>query len=175
MRQDLVDTLVASWTEELPEVVSTEFELVKRVARLHALLAEVLIAQLNRFGITKAEYDVLCALAAAGEPYRLKPSELAARILLSSGGTSNVLRRLAGAGLVDREPDPSDARSSWVVLTPEGVELTHAAVREGSRAQAELLAPAAGPATRTAADALREVLLGVGDEVVAQPSVRVAR
>jgi DNA-binding MarR family transcriptional regulator len=78
-------------------------------------------AALNRLGLTKAGYDILAVLRAAGAPYRLRPSVLTQRLVLTSGGTSNVLRRLAAADLVERDPDPSDARSSWVRLSAHGV------------------------------------------------------
>lgn len=114
--QDRVDALTASWLAEQPEVVQgefqSEFELVKRVARLHVLLEEVLLERLRPYGLSKAEYDILSTLRSVGAPYRLRPSELAERILMTSGGISNALRRLEGRGLVGRATDPADARSS---------------------------------------------------------------
>lgn len=164
MTRDTVDTIVEAWSSELPGVVGMELELGKRAARLSALLAERVEAELARMGLTKAEYEILAVLRASGKPYRLRPSELSQRLLLSSGGTSNLLRRLAAAKLIDREPDPSDARSSWVILTQQGVQSAEAAVSAASRAQAALLQAIPVETARTAIDALREILIALGDE-----------
>src|SRR5690348_10569882 len=120
--KDLVDGIVDAWRRELPEVAGVELELGKRAVRLGGLMTEAVTAQLVRFKLTKAEYDVLAVLRSTGPPYQLRPTDLAARLLLSSGGTSNVLRRLTEAGLIVREADASDARSSWVRLTDLGAE-----------------------------------------------------
>jgi DNA-binding MarR family transcriptional regulator len=161
--QDLVESAMAAWRDEFPDMAEAEFLLVRRVARLHALLEEALLAQLGRFGMTRAEYDVLSTLCAAGKPYRLRPSDLTARILITSAGTTYVLRRLAAAGLIEREPDPEDARSSWVTLTAKGVGTTRAAVRAVTNSHVALLRPAAEPELRGASAALRGVLLQLGD------------
>src|SRR3954463_11558888 len=102
--RDVVDGILASWQRELPEIAGIELELSKRAARLAAILEQATIRQLVKFKLTKAEYDILAVLRAAGRPYRLRPTDLAARLLLSSGGTSNVLRRLTEDGLITRDP-----------------------------------------------------------------------
>ncbi|QUQ62884.1 MarR family winged helix-turn-helix transcriptional regulator [Kutzneria sp. CA-103260] len=161
--RDVVDGILDAWRGQLPEVAGIELELSKRTGRLYTLLAEATNTQLTRFGLTKADYDVLAVLRSTGEPYRLRPTDLAARLLLSSGGTSNVLRRLTAEGLIAREADPDDARSSWVQLTPEGVDTAEAAVRASTEAQRKLLKSVPPETARAAADALREVLLALGD------------
>jgi DNA-binding MarR family transcriptional regulator len=47
-------------------------------------------------------------LRRAGEPYALEPTQLMRTMMLSSGGTTKRLDRLADAGLIKREPDPND-------------------------------------------------------------------
>ena len=158
-----MDDIADAWGSELPGVVGAELELSKRAARLSALLGAPVEAELARLGLTKAEYDILAVLRAAGSPYRLRPSTLAQRLMLTSGGTSNVLRRLEAAGLVDRDPDPSDARSSWVRLTGTGVTRTEEAVRAASAAQAARLRDVPPGTARNAIEALREVLVALGD------------
>ncbi|WP_327085053.1 MarR family winged helix-turn-helix transcriptional regulator [Nonomuraea sp. NBC_01738] len=168
MSRDTVDVIAEAWRKELPGVVGLELELGKRAARLSALLSERVEAELARLGLTKAEYEILAVLRATGEPYRLRPTELSQRLLLSSGGTSNLLRRLAAARLIDREPDPLDARSSWVSLTPQGVKDAEAAVKAASQAQAALLQAVPADTARAAIDALREVLIALGDQAAEQ-------
>jgi DNA-binding MarR family transcriptional regulator len=158
-----VDEIADAWRRELPGVVGAELELSKRAARLAALLNAPVEAELVRLGLTKAEYDILAVLRASGMPYRLRPSVLAQRLVLTSGGTSNVLRRLAAADLVEREPDPSDARSSWVRLSTRGVKVAEEAVRVASAAQVAALRDVAPRTARAAIEALRDVLVALGD------------
>lgn len=154
---------MAAWRAELPGATGLELEVAKRTGRLGALLADAANTALAPFALTKAEYEVIAVLRAAGRPYRLRPTDLAGRLLLSSGGTSNLLRRLGDAGLVEREADSSDARSSWVRLTRTGVETAEAAVRAAAAAQAGLLSTVPEATVRAASDALRAVLLALGD------------
>ncbi|HLL64989.1 MAG TPA: MarR family transcriptional regulator [Micromonosporaceae bacterium] len=163
MAKDVVDQIADAWGRELPGVVGTEFELSKRAARLAGLLAAPVEAALARHGLTKAEYDILAVLRAGGKPYRLRPSVLTQRLVLTSGGTSNLLRRLAAADLVERDPDPSDARSSWVRLSAQGVKVAEEVVRAASAAQAAALRDVPPGTTRAAIDALRDVLVALGD------------
>ncbi|NJC65004.1 MarR family transcriptional regulator [Planosporangium flavigriseum] len=163
-RRDTVDDIVDAWRAELPAAAGPELELGKRAARLAALLGEATNGQLSRLGLTRAEYEVLAILRAAGQPYQLRPTDLTSRLLLSSGGTSNLLRRLTQIGLVEREADPRDARSSWVRLTVSGIEIAEMAVRAASGAQATLLRSVPEATARAAIDALREVLVALGDE-----------
>ena len=47
-------------------------------------------------------------------------SDLAEAVLLSRPNCTRLVDRMVGAGLVERLPDPSDARVRWAQLTPEG-------------------------------------------------------
>ncbi|MCP2324399.1 DNA-binding MarR family transcriptional regulator [Hamadaea flava] len=163
MSRDSTDEIAAAWAQELPGVVGEELELAKRAARLAAILGDKVNAELARLGLTKAEYEILAVLRASGSPYRLRPSDLATRLMLSSGGTSNLVRRLTEAKLLDREADPADARSSWVRLTKPGVQLSEEAVRAATAAQATALAAVPEPDRKAAIAALRQVLLALGD------------
>ena len=52
----------------------------------------------------------------------LRMSDLAAQTGLTPSGLTRAIDRLAAAGLVDREPCPSDGRGAFAVLTPTGLE-----------------------------------------------------
>jgi DNA-binding MarR family transcriptional regulator len=67
-------------------------------------------------GLTMARYDVLMQLENAGG--RLRLTDLAEAVVLSPSGLSKLLDRMADAGLVTREPDPDDARSTFATITP---------------------------------------------------------
>jgi DNA-binding MarR family transcriptional regulator len=77
-------------------------------------------------GLSMARYDVLMQLDTRGGG-RLRLSELAATIVLSPSGLSKLLDRMEAAGLLRREPDPRDARSTFARITPRGRSLVPAA------------------------------------------------
>ncbi|MDH2426183.1 MarR family transcriptional regulator [Sphaerisporangium sp. TRM90804] len=160
--RDQVDALAAEWEKHLPPEAVARLELGKRVSRIGVLLEQALKAELAEIGLTYAEFDVLAALRRAGEPYRLRPSELSRSLLLTSGGTSNVLQRLTAAGYVEREADAGDARSRWVRLTERGVRVTERAMAASGRVHEEIMTGIPDEAVRHAADALREILLVLG-------------
>lgn len=74
--------------------------------------------QVNR-KIAIASYDVLVQLAEAPD-HRLRMSELAEAVLLSRSGLTRLVDRLQKDGLVERQPDPCDARGLFTVLTAKG-------------------------------------------------------
>lgn len=155
---DAVDEVVRTWRTELPEVTGLPLELAKRIARLATLFDTATSAELERLGLTRAEYEVLARLRSAGPPYRRKPNDLTKSLLLSSGGTTNVLHRLTDAGLVTRDANPDDRRSSWVRLTAEGMRKAEQAILTTNRAQALLLDRLPEPTARALADLLRDTI-----------------
>jgi DNA-binding MarR family transcriptional regulator len=66
-------------------------------------------------------YDVLVELVEAPDR-RLRLHELARRVVLSRSGLTRLLDRLEEAGLLSRQPDPSDRRGAYAVLTDKGRE-----------------------------------------------------
>ncbi len=85
----------------------------------------------HRIGVR--EFDVPITLG-NNEPLRM--TDLANAVLLSSGGLTRLVGRLEDRGLVQREPDPADARSFLASLTADGrtalaeARVTHDAVIE---------------------------------------------
>jgi DNA-binding MarR family transcriptional regulator len=69
--------------------------------------------------IAIASYDVLVQLAEAPD-HRLRMSELADAVLLSRSGLTRLVDRLQREGLVERHPDPGDARGLFTVMTDKG-------------------------------------------------------
>ena len=67
-------------------------------------------------------YDVLLELSVA-PGRRLRMHELARAVVLSRSGLSRLVDRLESAGLLRREPDPTDRRGSFAVLTEEGAAM----------------------------------------------------
>lgn len=154
---DRADALIASWRVELPEVLGPNAELIKRVMILAGDLREATERELAEFGLTPAEFDVLAALRRSAAPYQLKPNEVSRALLLSSGGTSNIVKRLAERGLVRRDHDPRDGRGTLIRLTDDGRSLVEEALRANTLAHEELFADVPAETVAAATSALRDV------------------
>ena len=87
--------------------------------RVHASVVPKLARRLAAHGLPLAWYDVLLVLNAA-PGRKLRMTELGASAVLSRERISRVVGELEDAGLVRREPNPEDRRSSFAALTGEG-------------------------------------------------------
>ena len=123
------------------QLMSGSVEFMRRVMRLAGMLNGVLEPELAAAGLARAECDILTTLLSAPSDARLRPTDLARRGILTSGGTSNALRRLEKQGLVVREKNDSDARGTWVALTEEGRKAVKATVPRVTRKTSDLLRP----------------------------------
>ena len=70
-------------------------------------------------GLSLSWYDVLLSLYRAPTP-GLRMQDLSEAVVLSRTRISRVVDELVAAGLVERHPNPTDRRSTIVVLTPAG-------------------------------------------------------
>jgi DNA-binding MarR family transcriptional regulator len=87
--------------------------------RAHAaLLPRMERAVLAETGTSLVWYDVLLELQGAGG--RLTMGQLGERVVLSRSRVSRIVDELAAAGLVERETNPRDARSTFATLTTAG-------------------------------------------------------
>ncbi len=102
-------------------------------------------------GLSLARYGVLNELVRAESPLAL--SELAARLSCVRSNMTQLVDRLEADGLVRREPDPDDRRSTRVVITPDGL------ARHGEGA--ERLRQVEASFDATIPEAERDVLLRV--------------
>ncbi|WP_405010012.1 MarR family winged helix-turn-helix transcriptional regulator [Kitasatospora sp. NBC_01539] len=147
----------------------------QHVVRLESLLEQAITPALTAQGLTAAELDVLGALRSAGSPYQLRPKELTARLLLTTGGLSNVLRRLDTRGLVTRVPDPADGRSHNVRLTPAGVATAQAATAQAATALRRVLSAVPAATLEDALHHLQSILGAVEDAPPASPASGTSR
>ena len=85
----------------------------------HHGLMTVLGEELEEIGLPLAFYDVLVQLTEAG-PNGLRMVDLARRVLISKSGLTRLVDRMAGQGLVRRQPSPEDGRGYYVVATRLG-------------------------------------------------------
>jgi DNA-binding MarR family transcriptional regulator len=131
----VLERIAQNW----PEAMRSEMRLsilVQRLARLvHQQARDVLAAH----ALSTTEFEILAALRSASPPHMLTPSELYTAALLSSGGTTKLLKQLEARGLVDRPASRNDGRSRPVRLTPHGRDCVERAMVSVQQADAELL------------------------------------
>ncbi len=94
-----------------------------RLARAQAVLVRRLDGSLgNVHGISFSDFQLLYHLGrAVGE--RLRRTDLAERLALTASGVTRALLPLEKIGLVERQPDPRDARVGFAALTASGKDL----------------------------------------------------
>jgi DNA-binding MarR family transcriptional regulator len=156
--KDHVDDVLAQWARERPELETEALGLVGRLFRSVQLADAELARGLASHGLQPGWFDVLAALRRAGPPFELNPTELAAAMLVSSGGMTKRLDRLARAGLVERRPDPSDRRATRIRLTRRGKTLVDRAIDEHLERQRGLFRSLTDQERRRLDSLLRKVL-----------------
>jgi MarR family 2-MHQ and catechol resistance regulon transcriptional repressor len=114
----------------LGQIDDDRIRLMGLIVRTHRRLTESLGRELEQnVGIPLVFFDVLIHVGGAPES-RLTMSKLSADVALTTGGVTRLVDRMVEAGLVARENCPSDRRSIYVVLTPEGRAVLERAVAE---------------------------------------------
>jgi DNA-binding MarR family transcriptional regulator len=158
---DHLDRIAAQWRRERADIDVEPLATVGRLLRAAQLADRALTAGITAFDLQPGWFDLLAALRRSGEPYELNPTELMSATMLSSGGITKRLDRLAEASLVERRPDPNDRRGTLVRLTRKGRSVIDKAVEAHVSNEERLLGPLK-PAERKALDALlRRFLAGL--------------
>ncbi|MFD4668133.1 MarR family winged helix-turn-helix transcriptional regulator [Lentzea sp. NPDC058450] len=138
----------------------SSLSLAQHAVRLQTLLERHIAEVLKNHGLSRSELDVLGALACGDA----RPQELSSQLLLTTGGISNILRRLEADGHITREANTKDARSNIVRITPRG----EAIARETGDAVTEVINRVLGPVDDSlierAAEQLHEVLLALDED-----------
>ncbi|MEU9719778.1 MarR family transcriptional regulator [Streptomyces sp. NPDC047976] len=136
---DRVARIQADWRRERPDLDVGPQAVIGRLHRLAGRLTEELSLVYGRYGLGEGEFDVLCALRRAGEPYERAPGELAAHTMVTTGAMTKRIDRLERAGLVTRRRADDDQRGRIVALTGPGRELIDQAFADHMRNERHLL------------------------------------
>ena len=104
----------------LGEDVDASLHLWVVLTRAHAAVSAVAREDIRSHGLTEGEFSVLALLFHKG-PVLL--GEIQRRVLVSSGGITFLVDRLAEKGLVERRDCPSDRRARFAALTCAGEEM----------------------------------------------------
>lgn len=172
---DAVDRYREAWRQELPAVDTEPMAILGRINRVANLIAPAIEQLFARHGLDRGEFDVLATLRRSGPPYRLTPTELYTSLMISSGGLTHRLARLDAAGLIRREPSPTDGRSLLVALTEKGRRRAEAAFVEDMALEREWIARLPTTDRRRLAALLRQlhkaISAGPGEAVTSDPRV----
>lgn len=155
---DHVDELIAQWARERPDLELGAMATFGRLGRYHAHANRAIEQVFTAHGLSVGEFDVLAALRRSGEPFAMRPTDLARTLMLSPAGMTNRLDRLEAAGWVLRTADRTDRRSSSVQLTPAGREVVDRVVGDHVANEADLLAPLSANEREVLDRALRKLL-----------------
>jgi DNA-binding MarR family transcriptional regulator len=117
---DHVDTMLEIWKRELPDLDLATEGIVERIQKIARHLDRAMEETLAQHHLNRGEWRLMGALRRSGPPYRRSPGQLAGEMGLSSGAMTNRLDRMEAAGLIRRQPEPSDRRALQVALTDAG-------------------------------------------------------
>ncbi len=117
---DHIDGMLEIWKRELPDLDLATEGIVERIQKIARHLDHAMEETLMLQNLHRGEWRLLGALRRSGPPYRRSPGQLAGEMGLSSGAMTNRLDRMEAAGLIRRQPDPSDRRGLQVTLTDAG-------------------------------------------------------
>ncbi len=159
--RDGVDEIIEQWRHERPDLDPSPIGVIGRVSRLARELEQRLEPVYREHGLEPGWHDVLATLRRTGPPYRVRPTEFTSALMLTSSGTTKRLDRLEQAGLIAREPDPTDRRGTLIALTDAGRKLIDGATEAHLENERRLLSALTDAEQRRLADLLRKLQLGL--------------
>jgi MarR family transcriptional regulator, 2-MHQ and catechol-resistance regulon repressor len=111
-----------------------------------------LLGEFELHGLTLSEFQILEALYHKGP---LLLGDVQKKILLSSGGVTYTVDRLAEKGLVERKECETDRRARWATLTPKGQTLIGKVFPQHAEQIEELMSVLSAREQDTVTDLLR--------------------
>jgi DNA-binding MarR family transcriptional regulator len=156
---DSVDRIVQAWHKRDPQLDSSTLQVIGRLLLCASYHERAVIAALQPFGLSIADFDVLNTLRRVGDRRGSKPTDLAQASLITTGAMTSRLDRLERAALIRRAPDPADRRGILVRLTPRGSKVGRQALHELIAVNNAFLEPLSGHERESLASSLKLLLL----------------
>ena len=125
--KDFVNSLEEEWKAQVPTLSTEPISVVARLVRMSYYVERRVAENLARYDLTRGEFEVLAVLTRNPEAV-ITPKILQTKILITSGGLSNRIRKLEEKGLLERYPDTTDRRGVILKATEKGKALTLDAV-----------------------------------------------
>jgi len=120
---DAVDAIKSQWQAERPDLTLDAMGIFGRLKRCSNLMTHKLDDTFSKFDLNYWEFDVLATLRRSGAPYTLAPTTLFSIMMITSGTMTHRMKRLESRGLIERLPNPEDARSQLVKLSQTGFDI----------------------------------------------------
>ncbi|MGW4487670.1 MarR family winged helix-turn-helix transcriptional regulator [Amycolatopsis sp. NPDC004368] len=160
---DHVDSVLAQWAAQRPDLDVSPMAVIGRLKRVSRLIDTELARTFARHGLDAASFDVLACLRRSDPPHRLTPTELTRTAMVTSGAVTQRLDRLEDRGLISRSRSETDGRGVLVALTGEGRALIDRALPDHVDTERRVLDALTPPVQADLADALRTLLESFGD------------
>ncbi|MFL9825525.1 MarR family winged helix-turn-helix transcriptional regulator [Rhodoplanes sp. SY1] len=162
---DSVAKLLAEWRRERPDLDPSPIGIQGRVMRLAAHFLRRSEGWLVPLGLSWEAFSLIVTLRRSGKPYELRPTDLLAESLLTSGAITNRIDKVEALGLVERRPDPRDRRGAIIRLTPAGKRLADRAIADHVGGVDGLLEALSGAEQRQLAALLTKLLAATEQRV----------
>jgi DNA-binding MarR family transcriptional regulator len=159
-KNDRVGAGMQRWQREFPDVDCSGKAVVGRLLHLREVFLDAINRTLAKHRLKYPAFAVLATLRVEGAPYRMSPKALLDVLILTSGGLSNLLRRLEKAGLIRRRSDDVDGRGVIVELTEQGRRIVEPAMRDHAETERRLISALSRDEQDAAASALGRMMLG---------------
>lgn len=157
---DRVGAGMQRWRHEFPDIDCSGKAVVGRLLHLHEVFLSAIERTLAKHRLKYPAFAVLATLRVEGAPYRMSPKALLDSLILTSGGLSNLLRRLEKAGYIRRMADETDGRGVIVELTEQGRCIVEPAMLDHAETERRLVAMLPAAEQRNTAEALGKMMLG---------------
>jgi DNA-binding MarR family transcriptional regulator len=136
---DRVGNGMQLWDREFPDIDCSGKAVVGRLLHLHEVFLKAINRTLSKHRLKYPAFAVLATLRVHGAPYRMSPTALLDSLILTSGGLSNLLRKLEKTGHIKRMASDADGRGVIVELTAQGRRLVEPAMRDHAETERRLI------------------------------------
>lgn len=168
MKKAPVDLMIEQWAERRPDLDSSSLGVLARISRLAHVAEDNAEQVLRRHQLRDAEFQLLAAIRTSPEPP--SPRDLLDMLMVTSGGLTNRIDRLEGAGLVERVANPQDRRGVLLRLTRKGLKLVDRVTTEYLAHQNAVLDEALDAEERALlASLLRKLLASLSEPGESEP------
>ena len=156
--RDFVDSLEEEWKAQVPQLQTEPISVVARLVRMSYYVERRVAINLARYDLNRGEFEVLAVLTRNPEE-NITPKILQTKILITSGGLSNRIRKLEEKGLLVRLPDPNDRRGVILKATEKGKEITLQAVKSHVEVERQIASGLSPEEQRELASLLKRLIL----------------
>lgn len=160
-QSDRVGEGMQRWRREFPDIDCSGKGIVGRILHLQEHFLTAINQSLAKHKLKYPAFAVLATLRVEGAPYQMSPKALLDTLILTSGGLSNILRKLEARGLLRRLQDDKDGRGVIVELTERGRRLVEPAMREHAAVERKLIKVLDHAEEKVAAELLEELVLSL--------------